>query len=187
MALTSRRDAIYMYYLSRYPRLTFAMLMLAPPLLLLVLLALHVIPAFPFTKLARVIPAPLPNVYRVPFQLSSDPYTGGVGQHQTEVEPDSYSYGSTIVAAFQVGRFSDGGSVNIGWASREAEITLRVWQYWSTSRRMEGKHGVNLSESSMVAARISTKTGLCAIIPPPAHSTVTVMSSGTMIRKVALS
>src|SRR5438094_408660 len=102
---TFRRRTIYMYYLSRYPRLTTTILILGPPLLLLVLLTTHVIPAFPFAKPARVIPAPLPNVYRVPFQLSSDPYTAGVGQHQTEVEPDSYAYGSTIVAAFQAGRF----------------------------------------------------------------------------------
>src|SRR5947209_4059520 len=76
---------------------------------------------------------------------------------------------------------------SLRWASREAEITLRLRQYWSTFRRMEGKPGVNLSESSTVTAPISTKTGLSAIIAPPAHSTAIVMSSGTMILKVALS
>jgi hypothetical protein len=50
-------------------------------------------------------------------QLSSDPYTNSTSQHQTEVEPDSYANGSTIVAATQVGRFTDGGSSNIGWAT----------------------------------------------------------------------
>jgi hypothetical protein len=50
-------------------------------------------------------------------QLSSDPYTNTTSQHQTEVEPDSYAKGSTIVAATQVGRFTDGGSSNIGWAT----------------------------------------------------------------------
>lgn len=51
-------------------------------------------------------------------QLSSDPYTNSSSQHKTEVEPDTYSYGSTIVAAFQAGRFySGGGSSNIGWAT----------------------------------------------------------------------
>src|SRR5437660_1309031 len=50
-------------------------------------------------------------------QLSSDPYSNTTSQHQTEAEPDSYSNGSTIVAATQVGRFSDGGSSNIGWAT----------------------------------------------------------------------
>lgn len=50
-------------------------------------------------------------------QLSSDPYTNTTSQHQTEVEPDSFAYGSTIVAVAQVGRFSDGGSSNTGWAT----------------------------------------------------------------------
>src|SRR5205807_6266444 len=52
-----------------------------------------------------------------PLQLSSDPYTNTTSQHQTEVEPDSFSNGSTIVTAIQVGRFSDGGASNIGWAT----------------------------------------------------------------------
>ena len=51
------------------------------------------------------------------FQISRDPYTNSTSQHQTEVEPDSYSNGSTIVSATQVGRFNDGGSSNIGWAT----------------------------------------------------------------------
>src|SRR5205085_3997342 len=51
-------------------------------------------------------------------QLSSDPYTNKSSQHKTEVEPDTYSFGSTIVATFQAGRFySGGGSSNIGWAT----------------------------------------------------------------------
>ena len=58
--------------------------------------------------------APLPLV-----PLSGDPYTNTASQHQTQVEPDAFSFGSTIVAAFQVGRFYDGGSSNIGWASSQ--------------------------------------------------------------------
>ena len=50
-------------------------------------------------------------------QLSSDPYTNATSQHRTEVEPDAYSFGSTIVAAFQAGRFTDAASSNIGWAT----------------------------------------------------------------------
>ncbi len=49
--------------------------------------------------------------------LSTDPYTNTTSQHQTEVEPDTYSFGSTIVSAFQVGRFTDGGASNIGFAT----------------------------------------------------------------------
>ncbi len=50
-------------------------------------------------------------------QLSSDPYTNTTSQHKTEVEPDTLSSGSTIVSAFQVGRFFNGGASNIGFAS----------------------------------------------------------------------
>jgi hypothetical protein len=50
-------------------------------------------------------------------QLSVDPFTNSTSQHRTEVEPDTYSFGSTIVSAFQVGRFFDGGSSDIGFAT----------------------------------------------------------------------
>ncbi|HEX3455991.1 MAG TPA: hypothetical protein VHS03_15310, partial [Gaiellaceae bacterium] len=47
-------------------------------------------------------------------QISTDVLTGGGGQHATEVEPDSFAFGQTIVATFQVGRISDGGAIAIG-------------------------------------------------------------------------
>lgn len=50
-------------------------------------------------------------------QLSSDPFTNSTSQHRTEVEPDTFAFGSTIVSAFQVGRFFDGGSDDIGFAT----------------------------------------------------------------------
>lgn len=50
-------------------------------------------------------------------QISSDPYTNSTSQHQTEVEPDTFAFGSTVVSAFQVGRFFDGGASNIGFAT----------------------------------------------------------------------
>src|SRR5205823_6068074 len=48
--------------------------------------------------------------------VSSDPYTNASSQHATEVEPDTFANGSTVVAAFQVGRFFNGGATNIGFA-----------------------------------------------------------------------
>ena len=39
-----------------------------------------------------------------PLQISSDPYTNTTSQHKTEVEPDTFASGSTIVSTFQVGR-----------------------------------------------------------------------------------
>ncbi len=56
-------------------------------------------------------------------QISSDPFTAATctasntTYHHTEVEPDTFSSGSTIVATFQVGRVFDGGSCDIGFAT----------------------------------------------------------------------
>src|SRR2546429_6061509 len=50
-------------------------------------------------------------------QVSSDPFTNSTSQHATQVEPDTFSSGSTIVSAFQSGRFTDGGSSDIGFAT----------------------------------------------------------------------
>jgi hypothetical protein len=49
-------------------------------------------------------------------KLSTDTFTNSTGQHATEVEPDSYSWGQTIIASFQVGRISGGGAADIGFA-----------------------------------------------------------------------
>jgi Ca2+-binding RTX toxin-like protein len=49
-------------------------------------------------------------------RLSRDPYTNPESQHETEVEPDSFTFGRTTVATFQVGRRFDGGATNIGYA-----------------------------------------------------------------------
>jgi len=50
-------------------------------------------------------------------QISSDPFTNATSQHQTQVEPDTLAAGNTIVSAFQSGRFTNGGSSDIGWAT----------------------------------------------------------------------
>jgi hypothetical protein len=58
-----------------------------------------------------------PGLANVPLtQVSDDPYTNSASQHRTEVEPDTFAFGSTIVSAFQVGRIFGGGAANIGWA-----------------------------------------------------------------------
>src|SRR2546421_6878199 len=46
--------------------------------------------------------------------IAIDPFTNSTSQHKTIVEPDTYSFGSTIVAAAQWGRFTDGGASDIG-------------------------------------------------------------------------
>jgi hypothetical protein len=60
--------------------------------------------------------------------ISSDPYTNQTSQHRTQVEPDSFGFGNTIVATFQTGRFNvGGGSSNIGWAT-----TTDAGRTWTT-------------------------------------------------------
>lgn len=59
-------------------------------------------------------------------QLSRDPFSGPPAQHETEVEPDSYAWGSTVMAIFQIGRIHDGAAMNNGFAiSRDAGRTWR--------------------------------------------------------------
>jgi hypothetical protein len=52
-------------------------------------------------------------------KVSSDPFTNGASQHRTEVEPDTFAFGHTIVSAFQTGRVFGGGSADIGWATSQ--------------------------------------------------------------------
>src|SRR6476619_5758985 len=47
-------------------------------------------------------------------QVSADPYTNPTSQHATELEPDTFAHHGTVVSAFQVGRFFDGGASDIG-------------------------------------------------------------------------
>src|SRR3954470_4310468 len=50
-------------------------------------------------------------------RVFSDPFTNTTSQHKTVVEPDTFAFGSTMVTATQSGRFNDGGSSGIGWAT----------------------------------------------------------------------
>src|SRR5580693_6152892 len=50
-------------------------------------------------------------------KISSDSFNNPESQHKSEVEPSTYSWGSTIVAAFQVARISGGGGADIGFST----------------------------------------------------------------------
>jgi hypothetical protein len=53
-----------------------------------------------------------------PIQVSDDPYVNPDSQHKTQVEPDTFAFGRTIVSLFQSGRyFANGGASNNGWAT----------------------------------------------------------------------
>ena len=52
-----------------------------------------------------------------PNGIGGDKYRNTKSQHATNVEPDSFAWGNTIVSAYQVGRFNNGGGSNIGFAT----------------------------------------------------------------------
>jgi len=63
----------------------------------------------------------------LPTPISEDPYTNPEGQHKTQVEPDSFGHGNTVVTAFQTGRAFGGGASNIAWAT-----TTNAGRTWTT-------------------------------------------------------
>jgi hypothetical protein len=77
---------------------------------------LSVVLAAVLTLLTAGSQAVYANVALTP--VSTDTLSGPpTSQHKTELEPDTFAFGSTIVTAFQVGRVPDGGSSDIGWAT----------------------------------------------------------------------
>jgi len=62
--------------------------------------------------MAATVQAQLPLV-----KISTDSFHNSASQHKTEVEPDTYSWGATMVAAFQVARIDNGGGADLGFAT----------------------------------------------------------------------
>jgi hypothetical protein len=74
-------------------------------------------------------------------RVSVDPYHDAQAQHRTEVEPDTFSSGNTIVSVFQVGRVSTGGASNIGWAtSSDGGATWRHGFLPGTTTNVGGRY-----------------------------------------------
>lgn len=82
---------------------------------LLILVALLLVAGFHFFTLS---PASANSTNQLGTQISQDPFTNNSSQHQTQVEPDTFSFGSIVVSAFQSGRFElGGGASGISWAT----------------------------------------------------------------------
>lgn len=63
-------------------------------------------------------------------RISSDPFTGSAAEHATEADPSTYSYGSTVVAAFDQGEYADGsGDSGVGFAT--SHDGARTWTHGS--------------------------------------------------------
>jgi hypothetical protein len=65
-------------------------------------------------------------------RLSRDPYTGPEAQHESEVEPDSLTFGRTTVSSFQVGRRANGAASRSIWPEPMAPVQVRGRRFLST-------------------------------------------------------
>jgi len=77
--------------------------------------------------LGLLIVSSVPAAGVIATPIGSDPYTNTSSQHKTQVEPDSFAFGNTIVVAIQTGRFFDGGASNIAWAT-----STDAGRHWTT-------------------------------------------------------
>lgn len=76
------------------------------------------LPVLGLTAVLALVFSAMPALANVTVtKVSSDPFTNSTSQHATEVEPDSFTSGNTIVAAVQQGRFFDGGASDLGFAT----------------------------------------------------------------------
>ena len=84
-------------------------------------------------------------------RVSTDPFTNSGSQHATEVEPDVFAFGRTIVAAYQTGRFFSGGSSDIGWAtSTDGGTSWRHGMLPGLTEHLGGGHWARASDPSVV-------------------------------------
>src|SRR5215475_4115796 len=82
--------------------------------------------------------------------VSTDPFTNSGSQHATEVEPDVFAFGRTIVGAYQAGRFSSGGASDIGWATSANDGT--TWRHGmlpGVTKHLGGGHWARASDPSV--------------------------------------
>jgi hypothetical protein len=102
-------------------------------------------------------------------QVSSDPFTVAPGQHATEVEPHLLSNGTTMVAAFQVGRIAPGGATDIGWAtSTDGGVT---WNNGSLPGLTKGEGTGPYDAASDPAVAFDAKHNVWMIASLPLSST----------------
>ena len=123
-------------------------------------------------------------VAQVPLtQISTDTFTNSSSQHQTEVEPASYAVGSTIVSVFQVGRFTDGGSSDIGFSTSTNGGT--TWTHGSLPgiTKIEGTGTYDRASDTSVTYNVKNKVWLAEVLALSAtggpHGAAVLVSSST--------
>jgi hypothetical protein len=107
-------------------------------------------------------------------QLSRDTTTDPTTQHETQVEPDTFASGRTVVAAFQNGRGAVGGATAIAWASSlDAGATWRSGTVPAVRERVS---------DPVVAFDAAHSTWLIGILALGAEATEVLVSRSTDAR-----
>jgi hypothetical protein len=119
-----------------------------------------------------------PAAANVPLtRVSSDPFTNTTSQHATEVEPDTFSSGSTVVSTFQVGRFFNGGSSDIGFATSTdggTSYTAGFLPGLTFSSGIGGSTGAGFERVSDPSVAFDAKHGVWLISSIPLTSSLVV-------------
>jgi hypothetical protein len=105
-------------------------------------------------------------------QISSDPFTVAPGQHATEVEPHLLSNGTTMVAAFQVGRIVPGGATDIGWAT--STDGGKTWSHGSLPGLTKGEGSGPYDAASDPAVAYDAKHNVWMIASLPLSATLQI-------------
>ena len=102
-------------------------------------------------------------------QISKDNFHNAASQHKSEVEPDTYSWGSTMVAAFQVARVSGGGGADLGFAT--TKDAGKTWTFGYLPGLTVNYKGGTFSAASDASVVYDAKHGQWLISSLPIGST----------------
>jgi len=110
-------------------------------------------------------------------QLSEDTFTDPASQHLSEVEPGTFSWGSTIVTAFQVARIYSGGGADIGFATSTDGGTTWTNGYLPGLTIYEGNGLNDAASDPMVAYDALHTVWLISTLPIGNNTAVSVSRS----------
>jgi hypothetical protein len=98
-------------------------------------------------------------------KISNDSFLNSYSQHKTEVEPDTYSWDTTMVAAFQVARVDDGGGADLGFAT--SKDSGKTWTHGSLPGLTVNYKGGSNSAASDASVVYDVKHGVWMISSLP--------------------
>jgi len=110
-------------------------------------------------------------------QLSQDTFTDSPSQHDTEVEPGTFTWGSTIVTAFQVARIYGGGGADIGFATSTDSGKTWTNGYLPGITIYEGNGPNDAASDAAVAYDAKHKVWLISTLPIASNTAVAVSRS----------